>query len=307
MVVISNHVAELALIQQLDQDFARARWRARYTALISWCRRRSSDLLSLAEVRSHIAIRGQHDRGLRMVRLDQIVGSEGRTADFDRHFMPRTDRVEQRWKLVDRAYAQGLSLSPIDLSQLGSIYFVRDGHHRISVARLHGQQELEAHCLELQTDVPLTPELEQTDLVRKRAQNMFLAWSDLLRVRPGAVIPVEASEPTTYRNLQRHIEGHRTCMEFARGIPISLAEAVVHWYDYLYLPQVTAIRQSGIVQTFGHRTETCIYLATMEYRYYLSEQAGEDPGPEVAVRDYVRRFGPRHMRRKMRQRGEGVE
>jgi hypothetical protein len=88
-------------------------------------------------------------------------------------------------------------------------------------------------------------------------------------------------------------------MGLARGTEVSHTEAVMHWYDHLYLPQVTAIRQRSLTQAFGQRTETCLYLATMEHRYYVSEQTGEDPGPEQAIKDYVLHFGPWQARRQM--------
>lgn len=78
------------------------------------------------------------------VPLEKIVGSEGRTHDFDRHFRPLTDHIRDRWLGIAAARRQGVILPPVELIQVGDKYFVRDGHHRISVARALGQAEIEA-------------------------------------------------------------------------------------------------------------------------------------------------------------------
>jgi hypothetical protein len=78
------------------------------------------------------------------VAIGQIRGSEGRCEDFDSSFQPLKEHAEERWVSVARAQLRGLSLPPIELIQLGDVYFVRDGHHRISVAAALGQQEIDA-------------------------------------------------------------------------------------------------------------------------------------------------------------------
>jgi hypothetical protein len=80
-----------------------------------------------------------------IIPIEKIVGSEGRVQDFDHDFHPLTDHTEQRWISIAVARRQGKSLPPVELIQVGEEYYVRDGHHRVSVARALGQQEIEAH------------------------------------------------------------------------------------------------------------------------------------------------------------------
>lgn len=80
-----------------------------------------------------------HYAGKQEVPLDKIHGTEGRLNDFDNQFHPLTDRTQQRWLSVAMANEQGIDLPPVELIQVGDIYFVRDGHHRISVARAFSQ------------------------------------------------------------------------------------------------------------------------------------------------------------------------
>ena len=150
---------------KVNRDFARARSAAFMNAIRSLVRRQSIELLPLSEVRSRIYVRGQRDLGLQEVPLDQIIGSEGRYADFDRFFLPLTNETEERWKKIGRAYYQDVVLPPIDLVKIGDLYFVRDGNHRVSVARMRGQLEIDARVVELKTDVSLPRHLEQSDLL----------------------------------------------------------------------------------------------------------------------------------------------
>lgn len=80
-----------------------------------------------------------HYAGLQEVPLEDIRGTEGRQNDFDDRFHPLTGQNRQRWESIARAYSAGINLLPIELIQVGNEYFVRDGHHRVSVARAMGE------------------------------------------------------------------------------------------------------------------------------------------------------------------------
>ena len=82
--------------------------------------------------------------GMRVVAIEQIVGSVGRFRDFDRSFLPTRSSVQTRWKRVDRAYHRGKELPPVALFKLGDAYFVEDGNHRVSVARYQGLEWIDA-------------------------------------------------------------------------------------------------------------------------------------------------------------------
>jgi hypothetical protein len=276
--------------RQAVQDFRVARRRARLNTVRSRFLRVPHTILPFPEVRRRIILRGQRDLGFQTVPLSHIIGSEGRSHDFDRSFMPLSDVTARRWQRISGAYYQDITLGPVDLYKLGGIYFVRDGNHRVSVARSRGQVDIDAHVVEILTNVALTPDLDGPMLVRKEAQSEFLMWSDLLRLRPGAVVPVEASEPSTYRALMAHIEGHRYFLGIDHGREVPRDEAMTHWYDRLYLPQVAAIRRTGVRDARGG-SETRLYLRIMEHRYYMSQHLGHDPGPDAAVNDYVRSGG----------------
>lgn len=93
----------------------------------------------------------RHHEGIQTISLDRIVGSEGRDDDFDSSFRPRRENGRDRWVSVALARAQGKSLPPVSLVRLGDAYYVRDGHHRISVARALNELEIEAEVIGWQT------------------------------------------------------------------------------------------------------------------------------------------------------------
>jgi hypothetical protein len=113
-----------------------------YRKIINLITRRPSRLLDLGSLQTRM--QNGHYAGLREVALDDIRGTEGRLDDFDDRFNPLTDRTRQRWQSVAKAYEVGIDLPPVELIQVGQTYFVRDGHHRVSVARARGQTTISA-------------------------------------------------------------------------------------------------------------------------------------------------------------------
>ncbi len=272
------------------EDFNRARRKALFAQLGALINRSSNELLPFEEVRARLNVRGQRHLGNRAVPLDQIVGSEGRYTDFDRQFAPLHEATKQRWMSIDRAHHEAVALPAIELYKLGDIYFVKDGHHRISVARLQGQLDIDAIVTELMVDVPLSASLSMRDMLLKEEYSDFLEWTGLADLRPEQRI--EFSEPGGYLALVQHINAHRYYMSKERGYDVSSDEAVASWYDNVYMPVVEVLRAQQAVAAFRGRTEADLYRWIMDHRWYLRERnGGADPGPLVAVEDYLRLFG----------------
>lgn len=276
-------------LRAAQAHFEDARRRALLGAVLDTFTRRPSNMLSFEEVRARLNVRGQRYLGHQTVPIDHIIGSEGRYSDFDRRFLPRSNKLKQRWSNIDVAYAQDVDLPPVDLYKLGDVYFVRDGNHRVSVARQLGQSFIDAYVIELLVDVPLTPDLSIRDLLLKEEYSDFLEWTNLHQLRPDERI--EFSELGGYLDLVRHINAHRYYLGNERGRDIGRDEAVADWYDAIYLPIVRVIREQGVLRHFPGRTEADLYRWIMEHRWYMREQGGADPGPEGATRDYVALFG----------------
>jgi hypothetical protein len=140
-----NHVdTHLALRQQSAQTFQKMFRAGRLRRLWAWLHGRCSDLRKLAQAQGEQEVVARHYEGVRPVAIEQIVGSEGREADFDAEFYPRRNHNRDRWISVAVARMTGKALPPVDLVQINDAYFVRDGHHRISVARMMGEMMIDA-------------------------------------------------------------------------------------------------------------------------------------------------------------------
>ena len=140
------------LNEQVDWDFGRALRKARLRRLMLRLRGKpaaSGKAPSFDEVQGSLRAYNQVRRGIRVVDLEKIVGSVGRSKDFDRSFMPLRAAAGERWKRVDLAFYRDQVLPPVSLYKLGDAYFVEDGNHRISVARYHGIPDVEADVTEL--------------------------------------------------------------------------------------------------------------------------------------------------------------
>lgn len=281
--------------QLAEQIFRQARRRALLNAILGLLRRRSTSLLPLAEVRARVQVRSQRDLGLQTIPLSQIVGSEGRADDFDRHFSPRTLRTRDRWKSIVVAYYEGRALPPIDVYKLGDIYFVRDGNHRVSVARENGQAEIEAYVVELKTDVALRPEITTRDLVYVEEQNDFLEWTNLAQVRQS--IPIEVSVLGGYLDLIRHINQHKAKLRAERQTTVGRDEAIADWYDNVYLPVATLLRQYQVRRSLAGMTEADIFLAILQHQSALHAQ-GVKLSTMQAAEHFVAEYSkPRRLRR----------
>jgi hypothetical protein len=147
-------------VAQLDaeDDFARARRRHVLDDLVSWLRLEPDGtcLLRFGEVVSALGFRGESYLGVRTIRLDTVVGTVEEACDFDRGFRPASDRDRERWELLDVAERRGALLPPIDVYRVGGLHFVKDGHHRVSVALATGQEMIDADVTEVLTHLPAT-------------------------------------------------------------------------------------------------------------------------------------------------------
>ena len=200
-------------LQSAISDFQRARQRAALQSILVRLTGKSAELLSYDAVVKKLRMIGSADRGLREIPLDAIVGSVGRYTDFTRTFLPRHDSDAQRWARVRAAMADQTidALPPIEVYQIGAAYFVKDGNHRVSIARRAGYLVLHAYVTEVRTRVPLTPDVQPDELIIKAEQAAFLEYTHLDELRSGADVSV--SVPGQYARLENHIEAYRYVKE----------------------------------------------------------------------------------------------
>jgi hypothetical protein len=266
--------------------FSESRRKAIMAAILDAIRRQPSDMLAFEAVRVSLNVRGQIALGPQIVPVRNIIGSEGRYSDFDRRFLPRTEVLEDRWRSIERAMNRAIDLPPVDLWKISDVYFVRDGNHRVSVARWRGQSHIDAYVTELLVDVPLTPDLSVHTLLFAEEYSDFLEWTTLHDLRPDERI--EFSELGGYLDLVRHINAYRYALGHELGRTIERDEAVAGWYDTVYMPIVQVIRQQSALKRFPGRTEADLYRWIMDNRDQIGA-AGEQP--QDATRAFMSTLG----------------
>ena len=277
--------------QSSVEDFHNERRTAALQEILARFTGKSIDLLSYGDVAASLKLTGSSELGLREIPVNAIVGSVGRYADFTRDFLPRLDSDQQRWARVKAAILGMAGLPPIEVYKIGDAYFVRDGHHRVSVARQLKSETIQAYVTEVKTRVPLTPETTPDQLILKAEYVDFLEASQLDRVIPGADLVVTV--PGSYRKLLEHIQVHRYFMGLEQHREISNPEAVTDWYEKVYTPILEAIRRQGILRDFPGRTETDLYLWVSEHRYLLQKKMGWHIRSDVAASHLAEERSPR--------------
>jgi hypothetical protein len=249
-------------------DFGRARRRRALSRMAAALRREPSDvnvILPFEEVVEALGRRGERRLGLQTIPLDSIVGTVDRSREFDRAFRPTSSRMRPRWERIAMAQRKGQAMPPIDVYRIGELHFVKDGHHRVSVARELGHEVIEAYVTEVITELGADRAIRLHDLALKSHQRLFFELSDEWRYAALA----EAVEAWGFRAIQ------------ARGETMSRAEVAEAWFHEEYEPVVSMLREADLVRR-GTETET--YMRVAHLRYLILRTHSWDDDVIEAVR-----------------------
>src|ERR671926_1761556 len=281
---------------QADRDFTRARRKAFLRRLGAFLRRdpASNRLLSFDEVRRVLGAVEQVYLGMRTIPVEKIVGSVGRHRDFDRAFLPSKEDLGERWKRIDRMMQRAEELPPVSLYKIGDAYFVRDGNHRVSVARQLGVEMIDAEVIELRSRVPIDSALTARDLLHKLEHRHLLERLPFDRVLPE--VKVEFSDVTDYRKLATYVEAHGFRLSQLWRRYVSPEEVLRDWYEYGYRPIAEMIREERILDAFPDRTELDLYLWIVDHRERLALEARDEGIPPEAAKDDILRKGRQRLR-----------
>ena len=289
---MGSHSAEARA--QAREDFREARKQAFVNEVRGMLSGEPYDLLSFKDVQSRLGVRTCALGRLTTVPLKSIVGSEGRYQDFDREFLPLRRDNENRWESLSAAFAKMEEIPPVELYKVGDAYFVRDGNHRVSVARRHGAEFIDAYVIDCPSRIALESDLDVRQLLVEEEHLQFLQRTHLDEILDA---DIHLTATSAYDALQRHIEGHQYYLGQARGGPVTFEEAVRSWYKLVYLPTVQIIRRSGILSRFPGRTEGDLYIWVLEHQYYLRQREGDQISVEEAAQSFAHRFGRKRYRR----------
>jgi hypothetical protein len=249
-----------------EHDFLRARRRQVVSRLAAWLRREPDDIseiLPFDEVVAALGRTGEKRIGLQVIQLDSIVGSVDRTRDFDRWFRPRSGRSRERWERLARAQRRGEAIPPIDVYRVGELHFVKDGHHRVSVAHALGFRSIDAFVTEVTTKIDATGISRRGDLITKDLRRVFL---DRVPLPGPALSTILVTTAWSYAELSEEVEawGFRLMQQERRFLD---RETVARrWYAEEYRPVVRMLAQADLI---GDRTEAEAYLHLAGQRYRL--------------------------------------
>jgi len=273
---------------QLDKDFSKAMQKAFWEEIRGFFARKSTRLLPFDEVKDKLEIWFVQDLGMQTISIDSIVGSEGRYKNFTRQFLPIKEDLRDRWKNVVQAYYSHRNLPPVELYRVQDTYFVKDGHHRISVARTKGVRYIEARVYDYECDVPLSKEMDLEKLAIQETYHQFLKDTELniSRPNPGLQLTLLGGYPI----LMEHIQVHKYYLEKKKGEEVSIPEAACSWHDNVYVPLAMAVRKNRIMKQFPHRKEADFYLWVIQNRRQLMEEYGREGEAESVVEAYARKF-----------------
>jgi hypothetical protein len=250
-----------------QHDFARAR-RARLLSDVARRLRGEPDdvglILPFEEVVDALGRTGQVDRGLQIVPLDKIVGTVDRAVDFDRGFRPTSARLRSRWERIAAAQRRGEALPPISLFQIGDLFFVRDGHHRVSVAKSLGRDDIDAYVTEVTTRLKLGADLRVSQLPMKDHERLFRERVPLDRERRARIT---LSDPWDFGVLAEAVEAWGFRLMQHRGHYYERAEVAQLWFDEEYVPVSELIAAGDLLDR--DETATDAYLRVAADRYLL--------------------------------------
>jgi hypothetical protein len=250
-----------------QDDFLRARRRRVLARLSAVMRLEPGDvdhMLSFDEVVEALGRVSERDLGIETVAIDTIVGSVNRVKDFDRAFRPTSTKVRTRFEQIANAQRRGASMPPIDVYRIGMLHFVRDGHHRVAVARAQGRDEIDAHVVEVVTRVAADPSISPHLLGLKSHERVFYERVPLPVEAAGRVAP---TDPIQYGSLAEGVEAWGFRLIQHDGVLLGRAEVARRWYFEEYEPVVAILREADLI---GRReTETDAYLRLSSDRYRL--------------------------------------
>src|SRR4051794_36205621 len=248
-----------------QNDFSGARGQGALASLAARLRREPSDvnmILPFDEVVDALGRTGERSLGLQSIPLDSIVGSVGRTREFDRSFRPTSSRTRPRWERIAEAQRRGEDMPPISVYRIGDLHFVRDGHHRVSVARAQGLSHIDAYVTEVQTRIG-PGDIHLSDLPLKGHERVFL---ERVPLSPEELEEVRLSDPWAYGALAEGVEAWGFRQIQARRELLSRDEVARLWLRDEFRPVVQMLREADLI---GDGTPADAYMRVASERYRL--------------------------------------
>jgi hypothetical protein len=274
-----------------SNDFSKARGRAALTKILHLMNADRDKLLSFYDVKEMLKPKNQVYIGTQTVPIKLIIGSEGRYRDFNRYFLPRAEHLRSRWMRVDEAHIKDIILPSIQLYEIGGVYFVRDGNHRVSVAKMQKVEFIDAEVISLASEIKIQPGMT-TDQLREAIisyeKDMFYEKTQFGMLTGD--ISLNFSTPGRYDEIYNHILGHKYYLNETVEEEIPFSDALVSWHQNVYSPAVSIIREQWLLTQFPGRTDGDLYVWIVKHWDFLKKKYGGYSMADAAD-DFSRKYG----------------
>lgn len=278
--------------QQSENDFFKAKNKAFFNEIQHFLNPDESQLLSFSEIKNILKPKNEVYLGMQVIPVDLIVGSEGRYKDFDNHFFPKRAFLKNRWTSIDQATLKDVILPPIKLYEIGGLYFVRDGNHRVSVARSQGMENIDAEVVSLQSEIKLKSGVTQSQILKqviqyeKRVFYAETAFGDITDYWN-----IDFSSIGQYDVIYNHIQIHKWYINQNQAEEIPMTDAILSWFNNVYMPVITIIKKRKILRKFHNRTASDMYVWMIKYWDELKQKFGDSISLDEAATDFTNEFG----------------
>jgi hypothetical protein len=220
-------------------------------------------LIPFDEASRRLRVSGRSYLGIREIPIERIVGSVDRSADFDRDFRPQRSLSRSRLASL-RAAFRNEGLPAIEVFEVGGAYFVKDGHHRVALAREQRADFIDADVTRLQTNYEIGPDVDVCQLVHTEQQRVLIEGSGLARARPDAII--EFTLIDGYTQLCEIIKAHGYDLARRTGELPTSEQVAADWYDTVYRPGLDAVRRAGLPELYASWNPTDADLFLWVYK-----------------------------------------
>mgnify|MGYP000850967369 CR=1 FL=1 len=277
---------------QTEEDFTKARNKALFNEIQHFLNPEETELLSFTDIKKWLKPQNEVYLGMQVVPVALIAGSEGRFKDFDNHFFPRNAHLKSRWERIDEAHLQNVILPPILLYEIGGLYFVRDGNHRVSVARSQGIENIDAEVVSLKSEIKLRPGMTKHQILKavlnyeKRTFYAETGFGDITEDWN-----IDFTSPGEYDILYNHILIHKYYINMNQTEEIPLHDAVLSWYKNVYTPLIQILINQKIMKKFKHNTLSDMYVWIIKYWEELKDKFGSEISLDDAASEFSEKYG----------------
>ena len=241
-------------------DFVKAHRHAVFQNIFSTFRWSNPDLLSFYEVTKLIKPEAEAYKGMQTIPVRSIIGSENRYHDFSSAFYPKNISLQRRWESVDAANIDDVILPPISVYKLGQWYFVRDGNHRVSVARSRGVEFIDAEVVELTSKIQLEEGITLNEI---RHRVVAYERQRFIEQFNPTYLPMDRivfTAPGSYPEMVNHILVHKYYMNQGIKEELTFEQGATDWYQNVYLKIAEAIEDEHLLMEFPGQTEADMYM-----------------------------------------------